>query len=696
MRFCVPLPLPPAPGGASTGAGAGTGAATTEIGGKARSLVRLAAAGLRVPPAFAIGTALFRALRAASGDALDAAPFPAGFRDELDACLTAVAGGDDRARFSVRSSFNSEDQPGALAAGVFESRVDVARDELEAAIRAVLASAGATAAIRYAREHAIDVDSAGMAVLVHPFIGGDAAGSAAWDPLGATPPIIDGLDATDEAAVEIEAALRALARTHGAIEVEWVKRAGAITYLQMRPFDARGAGATGGARVDWTAVGGGDWRWDASHNPLPLSPAQAGLIALCDQRCRIGVRQRVVNGYLFFQRSPVVAGDGASGAEGIGARLAATRARVDEALERLGPAAALPAALDVFVDLYQIIFGQLQPAARRARQALRDFLRAHGLGDDAALAGLLADVPSVATERRARAAQIGRARTAAQRAVAVWDYLGRFGDETPVWDVAAPTFAEDSRLVAAAAQVKAPGLATSDADAQAAAWRARLPARDGDVARFDFLLGEARAAVAAGEEDDLLYARAQAAVRRALLREGHRLHARGIIADAGDVFWLPLAATLDDASGRATLAPATAARLVATARAADAIARVHPPPTTGAGSGDANATAVANLIVGRPGSGGRVVGRAFLYPDPGGALPDDTSIVVARAILPTELPLLAAAGLVTETGGVLGHVAAQARERGIPAVVDAAGATARVRPGDRLLLDGDTGTVVKL
>jgi pyruvate,water dikinase len=64
--------------------------------------------------------------------------------------------------------------------------------------------------------------------------------------------------------------------------------------------------------------------------------------------------------------------------------------------------------------------------------------------------------------------------------------------------------------------------------------------------------------------------------------------------------------------------------------------------------------------------------------------------------LPTELPLVAAAALVVETGGALDHVAAQARERGIPAVVGAAGASAAFRDGDRVIVDGDAAIVARI
>ena len=71
-------------------------------------------------------------------------------------------------------------------------------------------------------------------------------------------------------------------------------------------------------------------------------------------------------------------------------------------------------------------------------------------------------------------------------------------------------------------------------------------------------------------------------------------------------------------------------------------------------------------------------------------------MIVARTLLPTELPLIAAAALVVETGGPLDHVAAQARERGIPAVVGAPGALAAFEDGDRVLVDGDAGLVARI
>jgi pyruvate,water dikinase len=50
-------------------------------------------------------------------------------------------------------------------------------------------------------------------------------------------------------------------------------------------------------------------------------------------------------------------------------------------------------------------------------------------------------------------------------------------------------------------------------------------------------------------------------------------------------------------------------------------------------------------------------------------------------------------GLVVERGSMLSHSAIVAREMGIPAVVGVSGAASMIRSGDRLRLDGASGTV---
>jgi pyruvate,water dikinase len=94
-------------------------------------------------------------------------------------------------------------------------------------------------------------------------------------------------------------------------------------------------------------------------------------------------------------------------------------------------------------------------------------------------------------------------------------------------------------------------------------------------------------------------------------------------------------------------------------------------------------------------SPGRAVGpvRVVRSPDDfARLLPGD--VLVAPATTPAWTPLLArAAAVVTDNGSVLAHASVIARELGIPAVVGAVDATARLSDGQRVVVDGAAGTV---
>jgi phosphohistidine swiveling domain-containing protein len=666
MTFCAEL---------GTGAGA-----LDELGGKARSLRRLAAAGLPVPEAFVVTARLFRAMRAGgpalpasladapaltaaldAAAALAAAPWPDGFEAELAAAVARLPAG----RLAVRSSAALEDRADALGAGIFLSRTDVAAGDVAAAVREVLGSALAPAALAYAARRGLPPEALAMAVLVHPYTPGDAAGIAAFDPRSAAEPTIEAPAGRLPAAARarIAAAARTLA-VEGPVELEWVATGDDVLFLQLRPHVAP-------ARRAWhpDELAGADWRWDAAHNPLPLSPAQAGLVALVDERCRVSFRQRVVGGYLFFAPAP-----GPAPRETASEALREVARTAEQRLSAQGPAPSLEDALDLFVEIYEPLYGVVQPAARAAREALKAFLARQGRAQQ--LGELLRGVPSLATERARRAAAIAGTEDPVERAAAVAAYLALFGDEAPVWDVATPTWAEDPGALAQLAP-------TTTAPPPAAAAPA---ATDEERA----LVATARDAAAAAEDDDVLYARLQARVRHALLREGRRLQAANVLARPEDVFWLPLEDVRRDARGEAPLALATVTHAVAQARARHAAALADPPPLAGGPAPEARPGGVR----GKPASGGRALGRVHVHA-PGAAVPPG-AILVARTLLPTELPLVAPAALVVETGGTLGHVAAQARERGLPAIVDAPGASTAFREGDQVLVDGDAGVAVRV
>ena len=385
--------------------------------------------------------------------------------------------------------------------------------------------------------------------------------------------------------------------------------------------------------------------------------------------------------------------------------LAALHALADA---RLAPRANVPLAnvslenaLETFLAIYQPLFGVVQPAARAARKALIDFLRGHGLDPPSLLPRLLAAVPSAAGARAELARAFAEAPDPAARAAAHAEYLVRFGDESPCWDVAVPTWREAPlRLAAGLNRRRQTGRRSESPDDD---WRAAADAVGAALPpsarpQWSALLTDARSAVAAAEDDDALYARAQAHVRRALLREGSRLVAHGLLGAADEIFWLPLDLVRRQARGETTLTREHAARLIDDARRADVEARKAPPSLADAG----RATGGPGLVRGRSGAGGVCIGRVKLWNvadvdvdvdlDRG----TEPTVMVARTILPTELPLIAAAALVVETGGPLDHVAAQARERGIPAVVGALGALAAFAEGDRVLVDGDAGLVARI
>jgi pyruvate,water dikinase len=99
-------------------------------------------------------------------------------------------------------------------------------------------------------------------------------------------------------------------------------------------------------------------------------------------------------------------------------------------------------------------------------------------------------------------------------------------------------------------------------------------------------------------------------------------------------------------------------------------------------------------LVGSPASPGVVTGPARVILSPQGAQLEPGEILVAPSTDPGWTPLfLTAGGLVMEMGGMMSHGAVVAREYGIPAVVGVAGVTERLVTGQRVTVDGSTGTV---
>jgi len=673
--FIVPLPV-----------------AAIDGGGKAASLALLAGCQLAVPDGFVCTDKLFRAwveqalgtrpgvtdddvlrLRAFITDAA----FPEGFTEELTESMRALG----CSSFAVRSSFALEDDADALAAGVFESVMNVQTHEVPQAIRHVLLSAVSPAAVAYVRGRSRQVSGGPMGVLVHGFVAGTAHGHVAATKDGASTWVQKGKLSADLKA-ELEHNALTVAKQCGPSELEWVCEQNRFTYLQWRPYTPAPPALPWQPSQDnprqSVAAPSADWIWDAAHNPAPLSPAQQGLVELVNDLCNVGYDQRVVGGYLFYRanaaRLPMMVPP-----SDVDEFFLQLQSQVLADLAGLAHPPELPSALTVFVRHYEALVGVLGEAVRAGKKELSAFVEQHATGLLPRVAEFLAQQPSKATERMEACGRVGVVQ--GQMTEAAWQaYIDAFGDEPVAWDVMSPTQRE---LPRPAAVIRAPSLRA----AEDAVVRKSIVDSFGPLLRAQLkaLLSIAARCASCGENDDWLYARLQAPVRFSLKAVGRSLVSQGLLDSEDDVFFLPLKLVSQIAD-----TPATSALplrdLVSNAEAFFQQQIHNPPPVAGS---------QWSLQMRGHGTGGRVVGRVKFY-QAGQRFTDNESVLVAKALLPTELPLLSAAAFVVQTGGPLDHVAAQARERKLPAIVGVSNATTMLSEGDLVLVDADAGVVVRL
>jgi pyruvate,water dikinase len=221
---------------------------------------------------------------------------------------------------------------------------------------------------------------------------------------------------------------------------------------------------------------------------------------------------------------------------------------------------------------------------------------------------------------------------------------------------------------------------------------------------FQRLLADAQHLVPIREEQTAEVTLAWPAMRRAVLRIGQALADREVIRQPDDVFFLTRTEALAALEG--TPLPATVD--VAGRRAIrEEEARLVPPPFVGSLNrrlkawwdsqpGNLGATRSETAIVsGSPASPGRASGlvRVIRSPDEFDQLKPG-EILVAPLTAPAWTPLFSkAAAVVTDVGSAAAHASIIAREYGIPAVVGCGDATARLRTGTRVTVDGSTGNV---
>jgi pyruvate,water dikinase len=642
-----------------------------DVGGKAETLARMRAAGLRVPDGFVV----------LPDEKVDL--------EALARELSRLGG----ARFVVRSSSALEDRVRGAAAGLFESIVDVGASDVAAAIARVRASATSPALAVYLAVRGLVGDATQLAVLVQPLIiapllavahstGAEIvieerrAGEPEWGDVHSRSVPRDDIG-------ELARGLRLLETiVHGPVDAELARDGDTITWLQARPL----LQATTSLDRRWFLRQPGRWRLDAEHNPDPLSAAQSSLVTFVDG-LGVGARQEVVDGYLYAELSSPPRGLSPIAPSCL--RDVFDRQIVPDCQRVLDQAqldGSIDAALDAFARVYRRYVGEVSPSLSQVKRELDQLL--HG------------ELRQSLTDHGALLAGLGGETLA--RDQALWDlgrgtlrlesYLARFGDHAPAWDVAVATDRESPDRVWALARELARASAPTERHQQAiqAAQLAqtlvtsqlREPAR----AQFAKLLQLARHVLPIAEDDDLLFLRAQSTIRQALLRAATTLD----LADANDVFDL----SIDDVRARATDARAR----VAVNRAARlSAARRVPPLAFQDGRPEWRVPPARDVLRGH-GTAGRARGRAVVVrtlAEAPQALPP-RAVLILPAIIPSLTPLLPqAVALVTDHGGALSHGATLAREYGVPAVLGVRRATA-LPDGVELYVDADSGRVLIL
>lgn len=197
-------------------------------------------------------------------------------------------------------------------------------------------------------------------------------------------------------------------------------------------------------------------------------------------------------------------------------------------------------------------------------------------------------------------------------------------------------------------------------------------------------------------------------MRSLALRMGENLCGQGRIAQTEDIFWLYLeeieAASSDSAlnlkgiiAGRKEEYAGFSA-LPAYSRLAFAgkITHKHPKPGTGtacpSGMFSSGATCAGTAC-----SSGIAEGEVLLVKEPSPLLDTRGKILVTKMTDPGWVLLIAPAkAVVSEKGSLLSHTAIISRELGKPAVVGIEHITEYLKTGDRIRVDGDTGTVTVL
>ncbi len=706
-----------------------------EVGGKAASLGDLLNAGFRVPDGVVLSA--------------DVAELSAGERQSVLRAGTNELGSGP---FAVRSSGIAEDGADRSFAGMYETVLDVSPDALADATDRVLASASAGRVGDYAPagngrmaviiQRMVVPTAAGVVLTADP-ITGDRGSCIVTAVRGIGERLVSG-DAIGDEWVVRDGVATARRRPESAIDAEQASR---VAREARQIADARGAPQD----IEW-AIDTDETLWIVQARPMtalprdvsweisepgfytrtyrfgewisePVTPLfESWLLTAMEERTHALYRMElgqaiprpyhvVVNGWYFYSMNwatPAAFARNLPGMlrhfirsprtlagilpptvrhsfpilerrwrEDVQPRYRATVASAEGRVETLR-VLELPSLIDELAEMAGEYFGwmtALTGAAYKMEINLAAFYRKH-------LAGSLGGthLPLL----------VGLARPADPdgHAVATLDW---WHPPTPIASGGANTLDEHERL------------AGERHAAEAASFRA-LASSPRRLRAFRRILADTQHLVPVRDEQVRELTLAWPTMRRAVMRIGEAFAASGLIDKADDVFFLTRAEALA-ALGGGTLPPTVdvAARKAERDEQAGLVApmfvgRMHPmlkrmwesyPRQWGAVRSE------TALVSGTPASPGRATGSVRVIR---GSQEFDQleagEILVAPLTAPAWTPLFnRAAAVVTDVGSVAAHAAVIAREYGIPAVVGCGDATARLRTGMRVTVDGSTGNV---
>ncbi len=298
------------------------------------------------------------------------------------------------------------------------------------------------------------------------------------------------------------------------------------------------------------------------------------------------------------------------------------------------------------------------------------------------------------------------------------EYLSKYGWRVESWGrLHTPTWAEDprtplmliGRYVSDPAQAPAAAIARSVRQREEMTREVESKLSTEKLQQFQELLAACQTHVSVSEGRALWQLIIVGSLRVPFLALGRRLVSAGALERPEDVF-LMTTDELKDAAHN----PTSAVRSAVAQRRADyeRWESLAPPPFVGAPPdpsqfppelqpilhlffGIGEPVMEGRVLKGKPASKGVVSGRACVLKD----LADSNrlqkgEILVCATTAPPWTPLFAvAAGVVTDSGGILSHSAICAREYAIPCVVATQIGTSVIKDGDMLVVDGSKGTV---